>query len=190
MDNLKYGWEVVSQNLVGWIIFGIVFGCVVSFTFGLGIVLMPNALRATRKAILADAAPEVGELFQFDNIKEDAIVMIASSVAHSIGSMLCGVGALATLGMFFFAPYLESDGSCDASGAMRVSLEHGSKQIRVHLWELLVMIVIISVFGSVTMGLGYLVGTPVLLVAFEKYYQDSRPEIYAVAKTASLSMKE
>ena len=189
MDNLKYGWSVVSQNLVGWVIFGVVFGCVVSFTMGLGVVLMPNALRATRKAVLADAAPEVGELFQFDQLKEDAIVMVASMVAHSIGSMLCGIGALATLGMFFFAPYLESDGSCDASGAMRVSLEHGSKNLMPHLWELLVMTIIVSIVGTVTFGLGYLVGTPVLLVAFEKYYQDTRGEIYAVAKTASLSMK-
>lgn len=189
MDNLKYGWEVVSQNLVGWVIFGLVFGCVVSFTGGLGLVLTPNALRAVRKAAVADAAPEIGELFQFDNIKEDAIVMVASMVAHGIGSVLCGIGALATVGMFFFAQYLESDGSCDASTAMRVSLEHGSKNLMPHLWELLVMAVIVSIFGTVTFGLGYLVGTPVLLVAFEKYYQDTRGDIYAVAQTAGLSMK-
>jgi len=189
VDNLKYGWEVVSQNLVGWVIFGLVFGCVVSFTGGLGMVLTPNALRAVRKAAGSDAAPEIGELFQFDNIKEDAIVMIASMVVHGIGSMLCGIGAIATMGLFFFAQYLESDGSCDASGAMRVSVEYSKKEVLVHIWDIMLMAIVISIFGAVTMGLGYLVGTPVLLVAFEKYYQDHRGQIYATAKTAGLSMK-
>ena len=189
MDNLKYGWEVVSQNLVGWIIFSLVFGCVVSFTFGLGMVLTPNALRATRKAVVADSAPEIGELFNFDNLKEDAIVMVLSMVAHSIGSMVCGIGVLVTLPLFFFAQYLESDGSCSATDAMRVSLEHGKDNLLPHLWELLLMSIVVSLLGSLTMGFGYLIGAPVLLVAFEKYYQDSRGAILNSANNVQISLK-
>ena len=189
MDHLKYGWEIVSQNLVGWIIFSLVFGCVVSFTFGLGMVLTPNALRATRKAMAAGAAPEIGELFQFDNIADDAIVIILTMVANSIGSLLCGLGIFVTLPLFFFAQFLVSDGSFDAMSSMKASMEHGKANLVGHLIQLLIMSIVISLLGSLTMGFGYLIGAPVLLVAFEKYYQDSRGAILNSANNVQISLK-
>ena len=189
VDYLKYGWEVVSANLVGWIIFSLVFGCVVSFTFGIGMVLTPNALRATRKAIASGAAPDLGDLFQFDDIADDAVVMVLMGVANAAGMVVCGFGTLVTLPLFFFAQFLVSDGSFDAMNSMKASMEHGKGNLVGHLVQLLIMSVVISLLGTLTMGFGYLVGTPVLLVAFEKYYQDSRSDVLAVAQAAQIPMK-
>jgi len=189
VDQLKYGWEVVSQNLVGWIIFSLVFGVVISFTAGLGMVLTPNALRCTRKAMASGSAPELGDLFQFDNIADDAIVMVLVMVANSIGAAACGLGMFVTLPLFFFAQFLVSDGSFDAMGAMKASMEHGKANLVGHLIQLLIMSVVISLLGSLTLGFGYLIGAPVLMVAFEKYYQDNRGDVLAAAQAAQIPMK-
>ena len=127
MEHLKYAWQIVSENLVGWVIFGLVFSLVTSFTGGLGLFLMPNAIRGTRKAIAGNAAPEVGDLFQFDTIADDAVAMLGQSVANFAGSLLCGIGALATAPMFLFAPFVVTEGTYDGVGSLKVTLEHGKQ---------------------------------------------------------------
>lgn len=189
MDHLKYAWEVVSQNLVGWIIFGLVFGVVVSFTGGLGIILMPNAIRATRKAIGANAGPEVGELFVFDTIADDAVTMVGQGVANMVGSLLCGFGVLATAPIFLFAPYVVTEGSYDAMGSLKVSLEHGKANIVGNLIQMLIIGIVLSIFGSVTLGFGYIIATPIALVAFEHFYQEQRPHVLAAGQAAQIPTK-
>lgn len=189
MDHLKYAWEVVSQNLVGWIIFGLVFGVVVSFTGGLGAVLLPNAIRATRKAIAGNAQPEVGELFVFDTIADDAVTMVGQGIANFVGTLLCGIGVLATAPIFLFAPYVVAEGTYDAMGSLKVSLEHGKANIAGNLIQMLIIGVVLNIFISVTLGFGAIIATPIALVAFEHFYQEQRAHVLAAGQAAQIPTK-
>jgi len=189
MDHLKYAWEIVSQNLVCWIIFGLVFGVVVSFTGGLGAVLLPNAIRATRKAIGGNAAPEIGELFVFDTIADDAITVIGQGIANMVGSLICGIGVLATAPMFLFAPYVVTEGTYDAMGSLKVSMEHGKANLVGNLIQLLIIGVVINVLISVTLGFGAIIATPIALVAFEHFYQEQRSHVLAAGQAAQIPTK-
>ncbi len=189
MDHLKFGWETVSQNLVGWIIFGLVFGVVVSFSGGLGGVLMPNAIRATRKAIAAGAAPEVGEMFVFDTIVDDAIAVIGQSFAIFLGSLACGVGALAAAPLVLFAPHIVSEGHYDGVGSLKVAVEHGKANLVGNLVQMLIIGIVLSLLSSFTFGLGAIIGMPVALVALEHFYQSVRQDVFSAAQAAQIPTK-
>ena len=187
MDYLKHGWAVVQPNLVGWVLFGIV--VTVVNMFGIGFVLWPNVYRATRKAVASNAAPEMGDLFSFDNIADDAIVMILFGVALTLSVFLCGIGQFVALPLFFFAPWLVADGSFDAMGAMKASMAHGKVNLVGHLIQIMIMGFVMGLLSTVTFGLGGLIGTPVLLVAYEKYFRDNRDGLLAAAQAAQIPMK-
>jgi uncharacterized membrane protein len=189
MDHLKYAWEVVSQNLVGWIIFGLVFGVVISFSGGLGVVLLPNCIRATRKAIGGNAAPEIGEMFQFDNITDDIVVVLGQGVANMVGSLLCGFGVLATAPIFLFAPYVATEGSYDGVSSLKVSLEHGKANIGCNLIQMLIIGVVLNIFTMFTLGFGAIIATPLALVAFEHFYQEQRQHVLAAGQAAQIPTK-
>ena len=189
MEHLKYAWQIVSENLVGWVIFGLVFSLVTSFTGGLGLFLMPNAIRGTRKAIAGNAAPEVGDLFQFDTIADDAVAMLGQSVANFAGSLLCGIGALATAPMFLFAPFVVTEGTYDGVGSLKVTLEHGKGNIPGNLIRLLIVGICLQVFTFITLGFGALLAMPLALVAFEHFYQEQRPHVFAAAQAAQIPAK-
>lgn len=189
MDHLKYAWQIVSENLVGWIIFGLVFSLAISFTGGLLVLLLPNAIRATRKAIGANAAPEIGELFSFDTITDDAIAMIGQGAANFVGGLLCGIGALATAPLFLFAPFVVSEGAYDGVGSLKTTLEHGKANIPGNLIQMLIIGVVLSIATMFTFGLGGLIASPLALVAFEHFYQEQRPNILAAAQAAQIPEK-
>ena len=190
MEHLKYAWQIVSENLVGWIIFGAVFTLVNSVTSGLGLLLlMPNAIRATRKAIAANAAPELGDLFQFDTIADDAIAMLGQFVANTVGSLLCGIGTLATAPIFLFAPFIVTEGTYDGVGSLKVSLEHGKQNIAGNLIQMLLVGGSLVLFTLVTCFLGGLIAMPLALVAFEHFYQEQRPHVFAAAQAAQIPAK-
>jgi uncharacterized membrane protein len=189
MEHLKYAWTIISENLVGWIIFGLVFSVAISFTGGLLFVLLPNAIRATRKGIASNAAPEVGELFDFAAISDDAIAMIGQGVANFVGGLLCGIGALATAPIFLFAPHVVSEGHYDGVSSLKTAMEHGKGNIVGHLIQMLIIGVILNIFMMFTLGFGALIATPLALVAFEHFYQEQRPHILAAAQAAQIPVK-
>ena len=187
MDYLKYGWEVVKKDLVPWVIFGLVLG--ITLSFGIGFFLMPNALRATRRAIEAGGAPGIGDLFNFDNITDDAIVMFIASIAHTVGAMLCGVGIFASLPLMHFAPYLVAEGRYDAVSAAKASVEYGKGNLVGILLHLLLFGVLVNLAVYLTCGIGGFIVAPIGLVAMDKYYLDHRDAILAAANQAQIPMK-
>lgn len=126
-EHFKSGWEVVKPGLIGWIIFCIVL--MVLMSFGIGIFFMPNAYRAIRNAARSHSAPEIGALFNSDHIVDDAVAMIVYTVAIWIGSLLCGVGAIAAAILLFWMPMLAADGRFAAIDAAKASLAHAKANI-------------------------------------------------------------
>ena len=56
----------------------------------MGAILGINFIRGAKNAIDEGTAPEIGGLFNFDNIVQDLITMLIVGVANSIGSALAG----------------------------------------------------------------------------------------------------
>ena len=107
MEHIANGFGHVKENLVGWIIFGLVL--LIAQSFIIGIFLLPQAYRAIGKAIDKDAAPELGDLFNFDNIGTDAVVVVISLVAIVVGLMLCVLPGWAAALLLFWAPMIAAD---------------------------------------------------------------------------------
>lgn len=189
MDYLKHGWSIVQQDLVGWIIVCVVFGLITSFTFGLGIVLLPNLVRATRVANKTGEAPALDALFKFDDIVDDAIVVVGQQVANAAGSLACGIGALVTTPLFLFAPHVLAEGQYDGINSLKAAMEYGKSDIVGILVPLLVMSILISLAVTVTCGLAGLVAGPVFLVALEQFYQDVRNDLLGAAQRAQIPTK-
>lgn len=184
MDYLKYGWEVIKKDLVAWTIFSVVFSIAVSF--GIGLFFMPNAIRATRKAVAAGTAPAVGELFVFDRIADDATAMVGVLVAHSIGISLCGLGVLASMPLMHFAPYVVAEENYDGIGALKVSVEYGKANIGGLLGTLFVIGLLANVAVYATCGLAGLFLPGLMLVAMDKYYLEHRQGVLTAAQQAQI----
>lgn len=107
MEHISNGFGHVKENLVGWIIFGLVL--LIAQSFLIGIFLLPQAYRAIGKAIDNDAAPELGDLFNFDNIGTDAMVMLIYLLAILVGLCLCVLPGWAAAILLFWAPMIAAD---------------------------------------------------------------------------------
>jgi uncharacterized membrane protein len=185
-DHFKSGWQVVKNGLVGWIIFGIVL--MVLMSFGVGIFFMPNAYRAIRNAAQAQSAPEIGALFNFDHIVEDAVAMIVYTVAIWIGSLLCGVGAIAAMLLLFWLPMLAAEGRYAAIDAAKASLAHAKANIGAIVVFLLIAW-LINMGGAMVCYVGVLVTFPVTMAAQWLFYSQHRDAILAAANAAGVPTK-
>lgn len=187
MEHFSSGWNVVKENLVGWVIFSVVFMLVVSFTFGLGVVLVPNAMRCVRDAIDSSSAPEIGGLFNFDNITDDAIGMIISMVANMVGSMLAGIGAIITGVLFFWIAPLLADKRVAGAESWKASLAH-TKGNFVDILIFTLVASVVNMVGSLACGLGLLVTIPVTLAATWLFYADQRDQILQLAQQDGVNL--
>ncbi len=96
MEHYSSGWATVKEDIVPWLTLYIVFSVVMSFTGGLGFILLPNLFRACRKALAEGTSPEIGDMFNFDHLTDDLVGMLLKSVADFVGTLACGIGAIAT----------------------------------------------------------------------------------------------
>lgn len=95
---------IYQRDPVAWsLLWGLFLGCTL-VTFGIGSVLLPNCLRATRDAIRGECPPNLNGLFAFEGGKlmEDAIAAGGATVASMIAGSI--VGPLATLVSIALAP--------------------------------------------------------------------------------------
>ena len=184
MDYLKYGWEVIKKDLVGWTVFSVVFA--IAASFGIGLFFLPNAIRATRKAVEAGTAPAMGELFSFDRIADDATAMVGVLVVHSIGATLCGVGIFATIPLMHFAPYVVAEENYDGVGALKVSFEYGKANLMGVLGTTFVVGLLAQVALYATCGIAGLFLPGLMLVAMDKYYLEHRQGILTAAQQAQI----
>ena len=83
---------VYQRDPASWsVLYGILI-LLMLFTGGLAVVLLPNALRATRNALADERSPDVAELFRINqkDILEDSIAGVGLLVATLIASSFTG----------------------------------------------------------------------------------------------------
>ncbi len=181
MEHFSSGWDAIRDQLLGWILFSVVFTVVISVTFGLGIFLVPNAMRCVRDAIDSGGAPDIGGLFSFDQIAEDLVGMLISLGANLLGSTLAGVGAIITGVLFFWIPPLLADGRVSGAESWKASLAHSKE----HFVDILVFTLVASAInfvGAMLCGLGLLITVPVTLAASWLFYAEQRDQILELAQ--------
>lgn len=188
MEHYTEAWETVKQDLVPWIILYVVFSVVLSFTGGLGILLMPNLFRTVRKALAQGTAPEVGDLFNFDYLTDDLVGMLLKSIADFIGSLACGVGAIVTGVLFFWVPLIATENRYDGMGLMKASLAHAKGEFGAIL-VFLIIAMVVNFIGVMLCCIGIFVTAPVTFVAMVKFYEAHRDNILAAADAAGVPTK-
>lgn len=181
MEHFSAAWEDIKDNLVGWILYVLVFGVVNSFTGGLAaLVLLPNVLRGTRDALHGGVAPDIGGMFNFDKVGDDVVAMLIQGVGIAIGSLACGIGALVAAVLFIWIPFIAAEGKFAPADSWKVSLAH-AKGSAVDIIVFLLIAGVVNMVGSLLCGVGLLVTIPVTLAAQWKFFEANRDQIYALA---------
>jgi len=181
----KRAWAEVSDDLASWIVIYLVFMMVSLFTGGLGVVLMPNLHRELRDARAENRGPEVARLFQFDQIGDDAVAGIVYLAALTLGSLAAGIGtSIAALALAFLMP-LAADNRYEPIDNAKLSAQHVLGHLVPHAL-LLSASVVLAMVGIFTCGLGFLIAGPLMGMAVQLYYEDSRQEIDDLAATMGL----
>ncbi len=187
-DHFKAAWPIVKANLVGWIIFILVFGIFNSFTGGLGVILMPNAYRAVRNAIVRQEGPSIGDLFNFDNFMDDLVAVIVWVGGISLGSLLCFVGAPVVALLLFWMPMLAAEGKFAAFDAAKASLAHAKSNIgAIIMFYIAAMIVVF--LAALCCYLPIFLAAPMVFVAHWLFYESQRDAIMAAAQAAGIPTK-
>ena len=186
VEHFTSGWEIVKPNLVPWLLTGLVLMMLMSL--GVGMFLLPNFYRVTRKAIDNNAPPDVGGLFEFDNIADDIIAMLLYSVAITVGLFVCVVGALVTGVLFFWVPMIAAEGHYAPMDMMKASLAHAKANFVPILVFLIVASLINNIAASLCM-LPVLLSAPVTLVAAWRAYESNRDAIHQAAREQGIPLK-
>ncbi len=187
LDHFKAAWPIVKENLVGWIIYGVVLSIVLSF--GVGVFLMPNAYRGVRNAIARQESPSIGDLFNFDNIASDIIHIVVFAVAVSIGNVLCVIPGIALAFLLFWMPFLAADNKFAAVDAAKASLAHAKSNI-VPIILFLIVASILNQIAAFLCVIPVLVTVPLTIVAGWLYYSAERDNIMAAAQAAGIPTKD
>ena len=188
MEHFKNAWETVKQDLVPWIILYVVFSVVMSATGGLGLILLPNVFRVTRKSLAGGVAPEIGDLFNFDFLTDDLVGMLLKSIADMIGAMFCGIGAIATGVLFFWVPLLATENRYDGPGLMKASMAHAKGSFG-DIFVFMLIAMVVNCLGLLVCCIGIFVTVPVTLVATVLFYEANRDAILAAADAAGVEVK-
>ena len=183
MDFIKAAFETIKKHPVPWVLLGFVFGLIQPFG---GAFLMPNFIRIARKAASSDEAPDIGDLFKFDDIVDDLVTMVILSVAVILGIFACFIGAWIVAILGTWTLHLRADKLYAPMDCLKASLHH----VKSHFVEVFVGLLIIQIvitLGVVfTCGIGALVATPIMVIALERFYASNRDDIIASADAAGI----
>jgi len=188
MEHFSSGWATVKEDIVPWLTLYVVFTVLLLFTGGLGIILLPNMFRAARKALAEGTAPEIGDLFNFDNLTDDLVGMMLKGIADFCGSLACGVGAIFTSVLFFWVPLLATENRYDGVGLLKASLAH-SKGNFGEILVFLIVAIIVNFVGFLMCCVGIFLTAPVTFVAMVHFYEANRDAILAAADEAGVETK-
>lgn len=186
MDQFSKGWSVVSKDLVPWIVLVLVAGFATLLTCGLGALLVgPNLMFATKRAIDRGAAPEVGDLFQTELFVEYIVYWIVILVVSFVAGWIPLIGTVLVSVLTFWTLPLIVDKRFGAIDALQASFHH-AKGAFFDLLVFTIIVYVLSAVGVCACFVGLLVVTPVTLAATWLYYQAERTNILAAAINAGL----
>lgn len=183
MDHLSPAWSRVSDHLVPWIVFTLVFVVVSTITCGLGLVFAPNVYVAAKKSVEDGQPPAIGDLFAMDHIVDYLILVLVGLVASLVAAMIPVIGSFLVAMFLFWAPMLIVDGKHSAMQAIQVSARAVAKDPVGVLLFLLVQVVG-SVVSGFLCGLPLLIVLPWLVVAGWMFYRASEDVLTAAAQEA------
>ena len=184
MDYFKYAWSVVKEDLVAWIILGLVVA--VANQFFIGLFLMPQLIRVVRKSMADNMAPAIGDYFNFDHISNDAITMVVLIAVYFVSALACYLPIFAAIPLLFWAQHLAAENRYEPIDNLKASFAHAKENFGTIFVTLFVIWLCGMAVVMVTCGLGGLVIMPMMIVAFEKFYQDNRADIFAAAEAAGV----
>ncbi len=188
MDHFKESWEIIKPDLVPWVVLFLVFSILNSFTGGLAVLLIPNLYRTCRDALREQRAPEIGDLFNFDEVGDDIVTMVLQYIANMVGALFCGIGALVTGVLFFWAPMLAAEGEFAPVDAMKASMAHAKANFG-EIFMFLLVGMILNFVGVLVCCVGILVTVPVTFVAMWRFFEQHKAAIMAAADAEGLARK-
>ena len=181
MDHLGPAWNNVKDHLVPYAVYVLVFTLVAVFTFGLGaLALTPNYFRGFQRALAGNTGPDVGDLFNFDNIADDVVAMLLMALAVGIGFMLCVLPGIALAILFFWVPLLAASGSYEPVDTLKASL-YAVKNDPVQPIIFMVVMGVVNSIATNIMFLPYLISAPVFLAAQVLWFNQVQGEIKQLA---------
>ncbi len=182
MDHIEPAWGHVKNHLVPYAVYSLVFFLVVAFTVGLaGLVLLPNLYRGLEKAMRANAAPDVGDLFNFDHAADDVVGMLLMAIGIAVGLFLCVLPGVALAILFFWVPLLLAARSYAPMDALKASL-HAVKAEPVPVIIFLVVSGVVNNIASYLLVLPLLITFPVFSLAQVMWFGNHAGQIKQIAE--------
>lgn len=185
MDHIKAAFEIFKRHPIEWVLIGLVFGLVSQF--GVGIFLMPNFIRIARKAAPAGApAPQINDLFNMDHISDDITTSFVLILALFAGLFACLIGAYVVYILGIWTMHLCADRLYAPVDCLKASFAHAKANVGEVLITIMIIGIVMTLGVIFTCGLGFLVSTPLMFLALERFYAANRENIIAAADAAGI----
>lgn len=188
-QSFQQAFDTFKLHMVPWCIFGIVlvFAGTLIPIIG-GFLLLPNALRETKKSILEQRAPELAGLFDMSHFGDDLVSMCLYTVAQTAGALLCCIGWPVAWILFWYTAELSADNRVSGADAMRASMAYVMENLSSTIAMAVICVVINSAVASVTAGVGVIFTTPIILLAWAYYWLAIQEDVYAIAAQKGIAV--
>jgi len=184
---LEHAWNTIKKHPLQWIIFNLIMG--LANQLFVGWLLMPNALRVIRKSVDEGTAPDINLYFNFDDIGDDAATMLVLMLIYSVAGACCGVPLIIVAPLCFWTAHLAADRSFTPVDNIKASFAH-AKGAWVDIFSQMIIIgVTVTVGVFITCLLGSFIALVFGLIAFDRFYQDNKDDIYAAAAAGNVPRK-
>ncbi len=129
VELMKQSLAIYQRNPMEWsLMYGVATIATIA-TAGLGIVLAPNAFRATAKAIEEERGPELQELFNFhDTMMEDAIAIGGMAITSMVAGSFTGPLATLVSILLGLAPVAVTEPDVGGLDALQLSVGFAQKE--------------------------------------------------------------
>ena len=177
VDRFKKALALYQQHPMEWsLLYGVLLAIAV-MSAGIGIVLAPNAIRATRDALKEERAPDVGRLFQVENdqIMEDAIAAFGLLVATLVAGSFTGPLATLVSIVLGLAPELVTEEEIGGIDALQMSAQYVQKQpgpVFIHG----LIATVVNIPGACCL-FPLIVTMPISAIAYWLFYEEHRDDI-------------
>jgi uncharacterized membrane protein len=184
LEHVATGWAVVRRHLVAWVALAAVWACTLPI-FLLGLLLAPNLLRVTARALEDGGPPRIADLFDGRRLLDDLVLLALIVAANAVGSVVPGVGGVIVGTLLVWTPMLVVDGHYGPLEAATVSVRAVLRDpVPALVFTLASGLLLVG--ATVLCGVPALVALPVVLVASWTFYEAERVRLLEVGDTAGV----